>query len=187
MKRIGLLSVAGVIGLAAAGCNRNPVQVSQQTLESNPAALEAAMKACSPDTRNAAPRSSSDCQHVAYAAYTLGSQYAAGIGAEGTASTQLMTKYAMGVQLPSSNAEAGLPAPTDLGAGKYVGSVTVGPKPGLTTVKWSGGALTGKVLVLTPRLPDGSHTQLCWNVDAAATTVPEMVRKMSPMIVGGCN
>lgn len=187
MKRTYVFAFVAFVVLALGGCNRSPAHVPQQTLESDPTALEAAMKACSPGSQNGTAPSSSDCQHVEYAAFVVRSQYAAGIGAEGTASTQLMTKYAMGGKLPSSNAEAGLPAPTDLDTGKYVGSVTVGPKPGLITVKWSGGALAGKVLVLTPRLPGGSHTQLCWNVDAAATTVPEMVRKLSPMIVGGCN
>lgn len=190
MKHIGMFAVVGMTTLALAGCNRNPAQVSQQTLESNPAALEAAMKACSPAAQNGDAPSSSDCQHVGYAAYVVRSQYAAGVVGYDTAAMAITEYYEKTGKLPADNQDAGLSAPTAMvgnqGMARDVGSVTVGSAPGVITVKWSGGALAGRALVLTPRLPDNSRPRLCWKVDPKATTVPEMIRKLSPMIVSGC-
>lgn len=93
MKRVGWFVVVGIAALVLSGCNRSPAHVSQQTLESNPAALAAAMKACSPDAKDGAPPSSSDCQHVGYAAYVVRSQYAGGMLGVGISITAIMEYY----------------------------------------------------------------------------------------------
>lgn len=191
MKRTYMLAVVTFVVLALGGCNRSPAHASQETLESNPAALEAAMKACSADPQNGSAPSSNDCQHVEYAAYVVRSQYLAGVVGYDTAAMAIETYYGKTGKLPASNEQAGLPAPNaiagDQGAAKDVDSVIVGSPPGAITVKWSGGALTGKALVLKPVVPGSSNPRLCWNVDPKATTVPEMIQKLSPTMVSGCN
>lgn len=190
MKRGRLYVIVGFAGLMLAGCNRNPAQVSQQTLESNTTALEGATKSCDAAAEHGTPPSS-DCQHVAFAAYEVRSQYAAGMATEGTAAQAVSSYYIKTGTLPVSNEQAGLSAPSTVpgeqGVGKYVGSVTVGPTPGVIAVKWSHAALAGKSMVLVPELPGNSHPFLCWHVDSKATTVPGTVRQLLPGITAGCH
>lgn len=77
MKRIGWLAVAGVAGLALAGCRQSPADVSLQTLESNPAALQAAQEWCAKTTPPVATKLSDECQRVAVATNAM-KKYAIG-------------------------------------------------------------------------------------------------------------
>lgn len=77
MKRNGWFAMASVAGLALGGCGHSPADVSLQTLESNPAALQAAQEWCAKTTSPDATTLSGDCQRVAEAA-TAVKKYAVG-------------------------------------------------------------------------------------------------------------
>lgn len=77
MNRVGWLAVAGVAGLILAGCSRSPADVSLQTLESSPPALQAAKEWCAKTTPPAATDLSQECQRVAVATNAM-KKYAIG-------------------------------------------------------------------------------------------------------------
>ncbi|MBN8736372.1 MAG: pilin [Xanthomonadales bacterium] len=107
-----------------------------------------------------------------YNQYRTTSQLAEGLMLAGSATMAINTYYGIHGKLPTSDAQAESveprSAPKFSGPGKYVGSVAVGPEPGVITVGWASGVLEGKILVLLPKRAG----RLCWKVDTASTTVP---------------
>jgi len=187
-KTATFIVVVTVGALAIGGCNKSPAAVSPKALETDPVALQAAMKACE-TTAQAGTQSGSDCQHVGYTAYQLRSQYAAGLAAEYKAASGVRDYYEKSSKLPVSNDQVGLPAATTVPNGiEFVRSVAVGPTPGAITVTWShtaAGMLADKTLVLAP-MESKRAPYLCWKIDPSST-VPDVIRQMrGPTIVMGC-
>lgn len=141
----------------------------------------AALGGCSGGANNAASAPSNTAAVLPHATrdpvaeynqYRRTSQLAEGLFLAGSATMAIDTYYGIHGKLPSSVAQVESVEPRNdpafSGPGKYVGSVAIGPEPGVITVAWASGVLQGKTLVLLPVRAD----RLCWRVDTASTTVP---------------
>lgn len=193
----------GIVGLMLAGCGHNasnsphaarassPTPAPQVALASNLRAFQAAATGCQKTTPPYTTTLSPACAKVADAALTVRRQYAAGIEAADTASMAMQALYVRNGKLPTTNVAAGLAAP-DVLAGtnssdNYVGSVAIGPVPGVITVTWAHGVLAGDKLVAAPAPLSHATANLCWQVDAADTTVPKITQQLGPELTNGCN
>lgn len=194
------LIAVGVSAIAFAGCGHGSSSASQpahtaladatpaaQTpLASNAQAFEAAATHCEKTTPLYTTALSSACAEVAGAAVAIRLQYAAGTDALDATAMSMRAHHAPGAELPATNA-AGLTPPDTMPAddARYIGGVSIGPIPGEITVTWAHGVLAGKKLVATP---DTSTAQnLCWRIDATATTVPVAAQRIGPPLQVGCN
>lgn len=147
------ITVAIASALALTGCTSHPA----------PTPVAKAVSALTPSIHDPVE---------GYNQYRVTSQLAEGLFLAGVAVMDVHYYYDIHGKLPVSSAQAKSAAPRNnpafSGPGRYVGSVVVGPEPGVITIAWSSGALEGKTLVLLPVRSD----RLCWKVDAASTTVP---------------
>jgi len=160
------VSILALAALALAGCTSHPASTP----------VEKALAVVSPTTHNPI---------AAYSDYETRSQLAEGLYLAGIAQLDVGDYfYGHDGKLPTSGAQARSVEtpnyPKFDAPGKYVGSVSVGPAPGVVTVEWARGALAGKSIVLLPVRGE----QLCWRV-GPSTTVPAGTLA-SANIVGEC-
>lgn len=191
-----------VTGFALVGCGRGapppphaaavsstvatePVPVASSVL-----AFQVAAARCKQTTPNFTTTLSPACAKVAEMAVTMHDDYAAGIRAVDTATMTVRADYMRGMPLPTSNAAANVPtygsAASMSDPSSFAGTVTIGPSAGTITVMWAKGALAGKRLVATPMLKTARNASLCWQVDAAGTTVASSVRQLGPELRASC-
>jgi len=157
MRTVILFSTSIIAALALAGC----------TSHTAPSPVTNTLSALSPATHNPV---------AAYSDYETSSQLAEGLFLAGIAEGDIRDYHdEKRGKLPTNAAQAKSVEPHNYpkfdAPGKYVGSVAVGPTPGVVTVEWARGALAGESLVLVPERPGGSNPYLCFRVDAS-TTVP---------------
>lgn len=196
-------AVIGITGVMLAGCGhgvptpQHPTKASstspapQTPLASNLQAFQVAAAGCQKSTPSYTTTLSAACAKVAEAALTIRRQYAAGIAAADAASMTIQTRYARVGTLPTTNAAAGLTATNGPDGAKesddFTGSVVIGPLPGVITVTWAHGVLAGKKLVVAPVSSGSTNENLCWQVDAADTTVQQATRELGPELANRCN
>lgn len=169
---------AGVVFLS--GCS----QPSQQTIESNPAALQAAVEQCPV----AFAPASKDCSHMQEAELKVIRQYAAGRLAEDAVASAVFDLYGRTQRLPVSNEQAGAPSSVPPTVADLVRSVTVGPTPGVFTVTWSHTAiplLADKSLVLIP-VQSRRSPYLCWKIDPSSTVPPAVIQLPASTVLHEC-